>query len=126
MRLGKNDLCNNGPGNSAALSKSWTKQEGFPGAGGGAWQNGRCHAALTWIQGHVGALPPGTLIIGALSAHHAQPTQRPLRERCREQEAEGLPSTGENCCSRRTLQGWTSVGLGKRLGLEVQESAATG
>ena len=49
-RLGKNELCNNGPGNSAALSKSWTKQEGFPGVGGGAWGNGRCHAVLTWIQ----------------------------------------------------------------------------
>lgn len=77
-------------------------------------------------KSHIEALPPGTLIIGALPAHHPQPTQRPLRERCREREAEVLPSAGENCCSRRTLQGWTLVGLGKRLGLEIQESAATG
>lgn len=100
--------------------KVFLEQEEEPGRMAGVMQ--RLHG----YKNHIGALPPGTLIIGALSAHHTQPTQRPLRERCREQEAEGLPSTGENCCSRRTLQGWTSVGLGKRLGLVVQESAATG
>lgn len=35
---------------------------------------------LHGYKSHVEALPPGTLIIGALPAHHPQPTQRPLRD----------------------------------------------
>lgn len=71
-------------------------------------------------------VPPGTLIMGTHPAHHLQPTQGLSEGDTRNSMLRSCHLPGENYCSRRTLQEWTLVGLGKRPGLEIQESAASG
>lgn len=119
---GKGNCVITAPGNSVAMSKSWTKNEGF------SWSQRRkpgkrpgSGSASVDSKSQIGAEP---LLPGSSDRTHTHPVHHPqLAQGLSEEDARSgklrschLP--GENYYSRRILQEGTLLELGKRQGLE--------